>query len=148
MRLFLAMALAPLSGCVIGRGYLEHPLDETRIGTIQRGVTTKEEILQTFGPPQQVDARELVALGLPLGSLLVNGPRDKPAPERLVSARYFRYSFYRANVFGTILLVFNYVDVDVKADTLLVFFDGDDKVQDFAFAKDTDLLPRFGGLSR
>jgi len=30
----------------------------------------------------------------------------------------------------------------------VIFFDGDDKVEDFAFRKDTDLLPRYGFWSR
>ena len=46
----LVKGVAPallLSGCVMGRVYRDHPLDEIKIATIQRGVTTKQEILLT-----------------------------------------------------------------------------------------------------
>lgn len=140
------LALA-LSGCVIGRVYRDHPLDEQKIAGIQRGVTTKAEILERFGPPQEIDARELVAIGVPFEPFL-SRRGDKPPVERPVAARYFRYTFSRGNAFGIILILFNYAEFDQKNDNLVIFFDGDNKVEDFAFAKDTELLPRFGFWSR
>ena len=47
-----------------------------------------------------------------------------------------------------ILVLFNYLDFDQKNDSLVIFFDGDDKVEDYAFGKDTDKLPRYGFWSR
>jgi hypothetical protein len=96
-----------------------------------------------FGPPQAIDGREIVNVGDIFGL-----PGDNRRVEQLVAARYFRYSYQRANGWAVITFVFNYVDADVKGDTLIIFFDGDDKVEDYAFAKDTDLLPRFGPFSR
>lgn len=122
-----------LSGCMIGRFHMFRPLDEEKIAGIQRGVTTKRDVLRQFGPPQEIEAREVIAVG---------------AVDRIVGARYFRYNFYRGNVFATILLLFNYADFDVKSDALLIFFDGNDVVEDYAFRKDTDHLARFGFWSR
>jgi hypothetical protein len=68
--------------------------------------------------------------------------------ERAVSVRYFRYAYVRANTWFLTLLLFNYIDGDVKRDTLVIFFDGDDKVEDFAYRRDTDQLPRYGPFSR
>jgi hypothetical protein len=83
---------------------------------------------------------------------LEQGPADPTGyhdeVEQLVSARYFRYSYQRANGWIVLTGVFNYFDADVKGDTLVVFFDGDDIVEDYAFAEDTRLLPRFGPFSR
>ena len=135
------------AGCVIGRVYRDHPLDAQQIAALQRGVTTKDEVLQHFGPPQEIDARELVAIGVPFEPFL-SRRGDKPPVERLVAARYFRYTFSRGNAFGIILIVFNYAEFDQKNDTLVIFFDGDNKVEDYAFARDTDSLPRFGFWSR
>src|SRR5574337_831204 len=98
-----------LTGCVIGRVRRDHPLDEHAIAAIQRGVTTKAEILQRFGPPQEIDARELVAIGAPLEQFL-SRRGERPPAEGLVGARFFRYTFSRANVFGIILLLFNYAE--------------------------------------
>lgn len=135
------------SGCVIGRGYRDHALDETKIAAIQRGVTTKADILQWLGPPQEIDARELTMVGTSVGQVMPR-PGEKPPAERIVAARWFRYTYERANALGVILILFNYVDLDQKDDSLVIFFDGDNRVEDYAFRKDTDQLPRFGFWSR
>ena len=136
-----------LSACVMGRVYREHPLDEVKISAIQRGVTTKQDILDQFGPPQEIDAREVTAIGVPFEPFL-SRRGDKPPVERVVAARYFRYTYTRANAMAIILILFNYGDFDQKSDNLVVFFDGDNKVEDFAYRKDTDQLPRYGFWSR
>jgi hypothetical protein len=116
-----------LTGCWIGRGRVDHPLDEQKIAGIQRGVTTRAEILERFGPPQEIDGRELTAFGLSLDEAL-SSRGGRPPMERAVSVRYFRYAYVRANTWFLTLLLFNYIDGDVKRDTLVIFFDGDDKV--------------------
>lgn len=141
-----ALALA-FSGCVMARTYRDHPLDEQKIATIQRGVTTKNDILQLLGPPQEIDARELTAVGVGLEQVLPR-PGEKPPVERIVAARWFRYTYERGNGLGMILVLFNYFEFDQKNDSLVIFFDGDNKVEDFAFRKDTEQLPRFGFWSR
>jgi len=136
-----------LCGCVMGRVYREHPLDEQKIATIERGVTTKSEILDRFGPPQEIDARELTAIGVPFEPFL-SRRGDKPPVERVVAARWFRYTYSRGNALAIILILFNYGEFDQKNDNLVIFFDGDNKVEDYAFGKDTPLLPRYGFWSR
>jgi len=136
-----------LSGCVMGRVYRDHPLDEVKIAAIQRGQTTKQEILDLFGPPQEIEARELTAIGVPFEPF-ISRRGDKPPVERIVAARYFRYTYTRANAMAIILILFNYGEFDQKSDNLVVFFDGDNKVEDFAFRRDTDQLPRYGFWSR
>lgn len=140
----IALACA---GCGIARTYRDHPLDEQKIAAIRRGVTTKADILRMFGPPQEIDARELTAVGVSFARVLPR-PGEKPPLERIVAARWFRYSYERGNGMFIILLLFNYFDFDQKNDSLVIFFDGDNKVEDFAFRKDTDQLPRFGFWSR
>jgi hypothetical protein len=143
-KLALALLCIPaLSACFIVRGHQDRPIDPDKIPMLQRGVTTKKEVLEMFGPPQSIDAREIVAAGDLLGV-----PGDHRRVEQLVSARYFRYSYYRANGWALITFAFNYVDADVKADSLVIFFDGNDVVEDYAFADDTRLLPMFGPFSR
>src|SRR5262245_60524867 len=141
--LFLALVVALLPACFMVRGHLDKPIDDTKVPLLERGVTTKQQVLDMFGPPQAIDGREIVNLGDEFGL-----PGDNRKVEQLVAARYFRYSYQRANGWAVITFVFNYVDADIKADTLIIFFNGDDKVEDYAFAKDTDLLPRFGPFSR
>ena len=141
-------ATVMLSGCVVGRVYRDHPLDEVKVAGIQRGVTTKQEILDLFGPPQEIEARELTAIGIPFEPFL-SRRGDKPPVERIVAARFFRYTYTRGNVMAlSLVLLFTYAEFDQKSDNLVFFFDGDNKVEDFAFRKDTDQLPRFGFWSR
>ena len=136
-----------LSGCIMGRVYRDQPLDEQKIAAIARGVTTKQEILSEFGPPQEIEGRELVAIGGPVEAFLTR--RGERAPvERVVAARFFRYTYARANILAVVLLLFNYGEFDQKTDNLVIFFDGDNRVEDYAFAKRTDQLPRYGFLSR
>lgn len=139
------LIVGSLSGCVLSRVQVDHPLDEAKVATLQRGTTTKAEVLALFGPPQEIDGRELTIMGVSADAL-ITGRATKLPPERLVTARYFRYTHFRANVFGTILVVFNFFDFDVKRDGLVIFFDGDDKVEDFAIRRDTDELRRLGPL--
>lgn len=144
--LVLAMLLGLLPSCVMGRTYRDHPLDAQKIASIQRGITTKAQILAEFGPPQEIDTRELVAVNGPVEHSVA--PSGKRQAESLVGPRYFRYSYSRANGFGVILLLFNYGEFDQKNDQLVVFFDSNDVVEDFAYERDTDKLPRFGFWSR
>ena len=145
--LLCACALVTVPGCVIGRVYRDHPLDEQKIAAIERGVTTKAQILQQFGPPQEVEARELVAIGVPFEQFLSHRG-DKPPVDSLVGARYFRYTYSRGNAFAIILILFNYGDFDQKNDSLVIFFNSQDVVEDFAYERDTDKLPRYGFWSR
>ncbi|HVN83600.1 MAG TPA: hypothetical protein VMW17_02025 [Candidatus Binatia bacterium] len=136
-----------IAGCAVARVYRDHPIDEHQIATLQRGVTTKQEVLERFGPPQEIDAREITAVGVSFESVMPR-PGQKPPTERVVAARYFRYTYERGNGLAIILVLFNYFDFDQKNDSLVIFFDGDDKVEDFAFDRGTDRLPRYGFWSR
>ena len=131
----------------MGRTYRDHPIDQVKVDAIQPGVTTKTDILQWLGPPQEIEARELTAIGVPFEPLL-SRRGDKPPIERIVAARWFRYTYSRGNALGIITLLFNYAEFDQKNDSLVIFFDGDNKVEDFAFRRGTDELPRFGFWSR
>ena len=150
-RRFFALSVAVistlLSGCVLARTYRDHPLDERKIATIESGVTTKDDILTLLGPPQEIEARELMAVGVAFEQILPR-PGEKPPLERVVAARWFRYTYERGNGMAMIFILFNYLDFDQKNDSLVIFFDGDNKVEDYAFRQDTDKLPRYGYWSR
>src|SRR5579862_8955068 len=120
----MAVLTVALPGCFILRGYRDHPLDQQKIASIQRGVTTKSEVLVLLGPPQEIDARELTMLGATLDQGLPR-PGEKPPEERVVAARWFRYTYERGNGMMMLFILFNYVDVDLKNDSLVIFFDDD-----------------------
>jgi hypothetical protein len=53
-RLIGTLLLAALTGCAFVRANVGDPLPEDRIRAIQRGVTTKAQVLEALGPPDFV----------------------------------------------------------------------------------------------
>jgi hypothetical protein len=139
---------ALLAGCVIGRTYRYQPIDEAKVAQIQRGVTTRADILRDLGPPEEIDAREITSVDISTIEDLEPSEFTERVKDRVVAPRWFRYTYSRGNGTALILLVFNYAEFDQKNDYLVVFFDDHDVVEDFAYLKTTDELPRFGPWSR
>ncbi len=129
--LFLASLVA---GCVIGR-YHEGPIiSEEKIKEIKPGVTTKAEIISWFGPPQNYMSptvfneilREMDVTREPL--------TDYPF------ANILSYQYNRGNIRAIVLVLFNYVDANVKSDHLVIFLDDNETVKYYGFRKGTDEL--------
>jgi hypothetical protein len=132
----------------MGRTYRYQPLDEAKIARIERGVWTRADILREFGPPQEIDAREITSVDLSTVEEVEPTTFTQSPQDRVVAPRWFRYTYDRGNGSALILLVFNFGEFDQKNQTLVVFFDDDDVVEDFAYRDDTKELPRFGPWSR
>jgi outer membrane protein assembly factor BamE (lipoprotein component of BamABCDE complex) len=143
-----ALASSVLCGCVMGRTYRYQPIDEQKIAQIQRGVTTRADILREFGPPQEIDAREIASVDIQDVEEVEPTAFTENQKDRVLAPRWFRYTYARGNGSGLILLVFNYGEFDQKNQTLIVFFDDNEVVEDFAYRDETTELPRFGPWSR
>lgn len=139
VRLSICLALQVLAGCVMLRGHYDRPIDVAKVEAIRPGVTTKAEVLELLGPPTEIESRDIVN---------VEGLLDDTSVNRLLGSRFFRYRYGRANGAALILLLFNYIDADVKFDTAMIFFDENDVVEYVSHVEDTKELPRFGPLSR
>lgn len=139
LRSMALLSLAGLTGCVMLRGHYDRPIDIEKVQQIEIGVTTKAEVLALLGPPTEIESRDIVN---------VQGLIDDTSVNRLVSPRFFRYRYGRANGAALILVLFNYIDADVKFDTAMVFFDENDVVEYVSWVEDTRELPRYGPLSR
>ncbi len=123
-----------LVGCAIGRYYGGSRIPEDRIKDIQPGVTTRQEILAWFGPPQNYLSPTL------LNQIL---RQYEVAQEPLTTypfANIFSYEFTRGNFRLLLLILFNYLEGTVKTDHLVIFFDANDRVQYYGFHKGTDEL--------
>jgi hypothetical protein len=129
--LFLSLFL---TSCIIGRYYEGPKISEEKITEIKPGVTTKEEIISWFGPPQNYLSptifnqilRELDVTREPLN--------DYPF------ANILSYQFNQGNVRAVVLILFNYVEGKVKSDHLVIFMDENDRVKYYGFYKGTDEL--------
>jgi hypothetical protein len=130
--LVLLLLCAP--GCVIGRYEEGLPVAVDRIPDIVPGKTTKAEILEWFGAPSGLADAQLLESFLADRELMPGPVVDLPFADVLV------YRLTRGRLEGLVLILWNRVDFHVTNDTLVVFFDADDRVSSYGFRKGTDAL--------
>ena len=124
-----------LAGCVVGRYYEGSKIPEGKLKEIRPGVTTRAEILSWFGPPQNYISPTV------FNEILRN--MDLLGDEPLTNypfANILTYQYNRGNLRGIIAILFYFVEWDMKADRLVIFFDEDEKVKYYGFHKGTDEL--------
>lgn len=106
----LSLLLGGLGGCAFVRGSLGDAFEEEAIHSIQKGITTREEVTSRLG-----------------------------APDRIVEANgheilhYYRYDLKS----GTILF---FSRTNIKSDDLYILLNRDGVVHDVVFGKRTDRL--------
>jgi len=110
------------------------PVAAERIAEIVPGVTTKTEILAWFGAPQGLADAQLLESFLVDRELMPGPVVDMPFADVLV------YRLTQGNVRGLVLILYNQFDIHIASDTLVVFFDAQDRVTQFGFRKGTDAL--------
>lgn len=120
-----ALLLGLGSGCVLARYHEGNRLPTERVERIEPGVTTKAQILDWFGPPQNYGEDSLIE------RMIVDGapPEGSWAPERLQNV--LAYEFHEGRARGVLLFLFNYMELRVHSDRLVVFFDEEDVVRYF-----------------
>ncbi len=110
---FLVIVLL-LQGCAFSRGTLGDEVQSEVIATIQKGTTTKEEVLHLLGAPDRL--------------LALNG-RD-----------VFQYYRYDAKAGSLLLIILNFTRLSIKSDDLFVILNRDGIVEDVISSKRTDGL--------
>jgi hypothetical protein len=110
---FLVVALL-LQGCAFSRGTLGDDVPSEIVATIQKGTTTKEEVLRMLGAPDRL---------LPL-----NG-RD-----------LFQYYRYDAKAGSLLLIVLNFTRLSIKSDDLFIIVNREGIVEDVLSSKRTENL--------
>jgi hypothetical protein len=131
-----ALALAALlaSGCVMGRYSEGQPIELAHLDRVKPGETTKAQILEWFGSPQSyadptVLEEAQTQLGLTLGTVV-----DLPYADVLV------YRITEGRLRAVVLVLFNHIDLRVASDTLIFFFDGQDRVLYYGVREGTRAL--------
>jgi hypothetical protein len=125
---FLLMALA-VGGCAISHIHQGTPINKDRIKDIKIGVTTKQEIIDWFGPPQEVKRPELIS------DLFQRLDLTEGETRSLIYPDIFSYQYNEGDVRAIILVLFNHINVDLRSDTLAVFFDEHDRVKYVGFSQ-------------
>lgn len=125
----LLLAVTSLEGCAIAHVHQGAPIDAARIKDIQVGVTTKQEIIDWFGPPQEVKRPEL------LSDIFQRLDLTEGQTRSLIYPDIFSYQYNEGDVRGILLILFNHINIDLRSDTLAIFFDDQDRVKYVGFTK-------------
>jgi len=124
--LILVLLLMILAcSCTIGRVYMGSEIRYDPKEKIKIGSTTKSEILETFGPPANI--------------------------QKQYDGDIFVYAYLRKNSsklslvvpYPVTVSVFKYTKVQQKKDSLVVLFDNDGVVKDYGFQRGTQELSTF-----
>ena len=131
--IFAALLLVPFgAGCVSFSADFGNPIPLEMIGSIQTGVTTREEITHWFGPPSAVYNPTIL-------DLIFEDEEDISAPAPLVNDVYtYRYIENDSKLFFVPILFARFDGVAI-AETLTIFFDEAGVVEYHAYRRD---LPR------
>jgi len=123
-----------LLGCVIGRYYEGPKISPEKIKEIKPGITTKEEIISWFGPPQNYISPTI------FNQILREFDVTREPLTSYPFANILSYQFNQGNIRALVLVLFNYVEGIVKSDHLVIFFDDNEKVKYYGFYKGTEEL--------
>jgi len=140
MRRLLPYTLAILflssfaTGCVVGR-YSEGPeILAEKIKDIKPGVTTKEEIISWFGPPQNYISPTV------FNEILRELDMTREPLTTYPFANILSYQYNQGKLRALVLILFNYIEGKVKSDHLVIFLDENDRVKYYGFHKGTEEL--------
>lgn len=119
------LAALALPGCVVARYREGNRLPLDRVEDIEPGVTTRAEILEWFGPPQGYSDASLIE------RVLVDDepPEGTRRPARLDDV--LAYELHEGRARGVLLFLFNYLELRVESNRLVLFFDEADRVRYF-----------------
>ena len=136
MRFVAALALACAaclgSGCFTIEVTAGNQVPTERVPAIEPGKTTKGEILDWFGAPEDYTDPSGLRRVLDDGVVLPEDILALPYADVLV------FETTHGRVKGVLLLVFNWFDVHVTSDRLVVFFDDQDRVLYYGFRRAAD----------
>ena len=111
----LIFCLSVVSACAWSRGTLGDDLRRDVVASLQKGVTTRSEVVNKLGAPDRV----ITAHG-----------RD-----------IFQYYHYDMKSSSLLLLIVNFARFTIKSDDLYVFLDKNGLVDEVLFGKRTEGMP-------
>jgi len=129
------LALMCASGCAIAHYEEGSPYATDKISSIVVGQTTRQEILDWFGAPTGLADTQMLEAYLADRELMPGPVVDLPFADVLV----FRLT--KGHGRGFTVVLFTWLEFNVKHDTLVVFFDEHDHVTSYGYRKGTDDLP-------
>jgi outer membrane protein assembly factor BamE (lipoprotein component of BamABCDE complex) len=101
-----------LPGCVVSRGRVGNPIKEESIKNLEKGTSKKDYVVTLLGAPDRI---------------IQGNDRE-----------IFHYYYYDGKSPALLLLLINFVSVNVRSDNLYIFFDRQDIVQDVIYGNRTN----------
>lgn len=119
-----------LSGClyVSASGSYGPVLDPEIIGSIVPGTTTRREVLEWLGPPEEFLRSEVIES---LGDETTRVSGAIALGNRAQDAFTYQHDDFKGS--GNVFLFYNRFHARVESDVLVVFFDGQDRVREVSF---------------
>jgi hypothetical protein len=115
-------------GCVsISRQYEGARLPVDDISQVEVGVTTRQDVLDRFGPPLIIQKRDFEGLVSSIGSNFQGEELTIRLDPKLMN-EVFIYEYRRVNRWSLILILFNYFSSVDKSDRLMFFFDSENRL--------------------
>lgn len=130
----LLLAVGLLQGCAVGYQTQGRIIDARDVAKLQIGHSTKQDVLDLFGPPTQLSR----AVGIDEAGMFES---DEPTWIYDTKEDVYRYEYIEHNETFFSVIVYSYWDRETLADTLLVVFDDQELVKHVAFSKETDAVP-------
>ncbi|MDP3596576.1 MAG: hypothetical protein Q8S75_06245, partial [Nitrospirota bacterium] len=97
--------------CVVTRGTIGEPLQEESISRIKKGTTTMAEVVSMIGAPDRI----------------VRG----------YEREIFHYYYYDGKSPAMLLVLLNFIRMDIKSDNLYVFFNRNGIAEEVVYGKRT-----------
>lgn len=110
--MIIVLTFALLQGCVVTRGTVGELIQEEAVSAIKKGKTTMAEVVSSIGAPDRI----------------VRG-NDR---------EIFHYYYYDGKSPALLLLLLNFIRMDIKSDNLYVFFNRDGIAEEVVYGKRTD----------
>ena len=107
----IVLTLALLQGCVVTRGTVGEPIQEEAVSAIKKGKTTMAEVVSSIGAPDRI----------------VRG-NDR---------EIFHYYYYDGKSPAVMLILLNFIRMDIKSDNLYVFFNREGIAEEVVYGKRT-----------
>lgn len=127
--IILFSIIISLSSCLLGNVKEGPNISEEMISRIKPGETTKKEIIEWFGPPQNY-----LSPGV-FNQVLREFDISKEPPLYYSFANILAYQKTSGDIRGLFFILFNYIEADIRTDHLVVFIDDNDRVQYYGFKK-------------
>lgn len=124
----LAAALLA-TGCIRVGVTAGREIPQSDVDAIVPGVTTRAQILETFGAPTEYSDGAIFAALVQEGALAAEDVVALPYADLLV------FEILEGKGRALLLILFNYLQITAERDRLVVFFDEDDTVLYYGFTR-------------